>query len=113
MTSDGSGLTQGWLARAFVDECVSLAGGLALWDWLGLTRGGWRDKSLPIIEGKHGAEPNLAVSPRRRAPHRAGHACRGIILAIVAFVHLAFAGPNTVTRSRLDCFFARTVAPRP
>jgi len=67
---------------------------------------------LLIIEGKHGAEPNLAVSPRRRAPHRAGHACRGIILAIVAFVHLAFAGLNTVTRRRLDCFFARIVAPK-
>ena len=100
------------MRELFVDECVPLAGGLALWVWLGLTRGGWRDKSLLVIEGKHDAEPNLAVSPRRRAPHRAGHACRGIILAIVTFVHLAFAGPNTVTRRRLDCFFARIVAPR-
>ena len=105
-------MTQGGLRELFVDECVPLAGGVALWSWLGLTRGGWRDKSLLVIEGKHGAEPNLAVSPRRRAPHRAGHACGGIILAIVAFVHLAFAGPNTVTRRRLDCFFVRIVAPK-
>jgi hypothetical protein len=28
----------------------------------------------------------------------------------VAFVHLVFAGLNTVTRRRLDCFFARIVA---
>jgi hypothetical protein len=100
------------LRELFVDECAPLADDLALWGWLGLTRGRWRDKSLLVIEGKHGAEPNLAVSPRRRAPHRAGHACRVIILAIVAFVHLTFAGPNIVTRRRLDCFFARIVAPR-
>jgi len=68
---------------------------------------------LLVIEGKHGAEPNLAVSPRRRAPHRAGHVCRVIILAIVAFVHLVFAGPSIVTHRRLDYFFVRIVAPKP
>ena len=33
--------------------------------------------SLLLSRGKHGANLNLAVPHRRRAPHRAGHACRG------------------------------------
>jgi hypothetical protein len=42
------------------------------------------------IKGQHGAEVNLAVLPRRRAPHRAGqHACRTSILPRAAFVYAA------------------------
>jgi hypothetical protein len=69
---------------------------------------------LHVIEGKHGAELNLAVSPRRRAPHRAGHACGGNYPGNrgVRPLHLAFAGPNIVTGRRLDRFFARIVAPK-
>jgi len=78
---------------------------------LGLTGRAGR-VSVLAIEGKHGAEPNVAVSPRRRALHGAGHACRDIILAIVAFVYMAIVGANIVTRRRRGCFFARTVAPR-
>ena len=68
--------------------------------------------SVGALEGKHGAEPNVAVSPRRRAPHGAGHACEDIILAIAAFVYMAIADANIVTRRRRDCFFARAVAPK-
>jgi ABC-type anion transport system duplicated permease subunit len=47
-------------------------------------------------------------------PHTVlGHVCRVIILAIVAFVHLVFAGPSIVTHRRLDYLFVRIVAPKP
>ena len=36
---------------------------------------------------KHGAARNLQVLHRRRAPHRAGHACRTSILPTMGFVH--------------------------
>src|ERR1700690_4625682 len=34
-------------------------------------------KNLPDWRGRPGADPNGQVSDRRRAPHRAEHACRG------------------------------------
>jgi len=45
---------------------------------LGLARG----KNLPDWRGRHGADLNGQVSDRRRAPHRAEHACRGSIPVI-------------------------------
>ena len=47
---------------------------------LGLTRRRLAGKELS--RGKHGADPDLAVQRRRRAPHRAGHVCRANIPAI-------------------------------
>ena len=67
---------------------------------------------MPLSKGKHGAELNLAVPHRRRAPHRAGHACRVSILGIVAFVHVASADPNMATLCQLGCFCVPIVAPR-
>jgi hypothetical protein len=46
----------------------------------------WRTPAR--IKGQHGAELNLAVLPRRRAPHRSGqHACRTSILPRAGFVY--------------------------
>src|SRR5208282_4300718 len=56
-TSDGSGLTQGWLARALCRCVRTLAGGLALWGWLGLTRGGWRDKACSFSRASTAPSP--------------------------------------------------------
>ena len=39
------------------------------------------------LGGKHGAAHNQQVLLRRRAPHRAGHECRAIILPMRTFVH--------------------------
>ena len=48
----------------------------------------WRTAAR--LEGQHGAELNLAVLSRRRAPHRAGqHACRASILPKAGFVYAA------------------------
>ena len=49
----------------------------------------------------------MAVTPRRRAPHRAGHACRVSIPAIVAFVHMASADSNKAKRHQRGCFCVR------
>ena len=43
--------------------------------------------------GRHGADLNRQVPNRRRAPHRAEHACRGIIPSIAIVVH-AWASPR-------------------
>jgi len=46
------------------------------------------------LAGKHGADLNLEVLYRRRAPHRAGHECRTSILPMRAFVYAAAAMPG-------------------
>jgi hypothetical protein len=57
--------------------------------------GSWRTPAR--LEGQHGAEQDLAVLFRRRAPHRAGqHACRTSILPRAAFV---YAGSAMIGRS--------------
>ena len=105
-------MTEGGLDEVrFDDDGLSAPQVGALKLWLGLTRR-VRRVSVGAIEGRHGAEPNLAVSPRRRAAHGAGHACRDIILAIVAFVYRTIADANIVTRRRRGCFFARIAALR-
>jgi hypothetical protein len=45
----------------------------------------WRDDNLPI--GRHGADLNCQARVRRRAPHGAEHACRGIIPPVADDVH--------------------------
>ena len=47
----------------------------------------WRDDNLPI--GRHGADLNCQARVRRRAPHGAEHACRGIIPPVADGVHAA------------------------
>jgi hypothetical protein len=65
------------------------------------------------IDGQHGAERDLAVLSRRRAPHRAGqHACRASILRRMAFV---YAVPAMTGRPRWGlavCSCARGAAAR-
>jgi hypothetical protein len=56
------------------------------------------------IEGKHGAELNVAVLHRRRAPHRAGHECRTTILPMVAFVYAAVATTGRASRGLAASF---------
>ena len=68
--------------------------------------------SVRRLRGKHGADLNLAVLHRRRAPHRAGHACRDTIPAITAVVHVATAVSIMPRRHRRDCFCAPDVAVR-
>ena len=53
----------------------------------------------------HGAARNLQVLHRRRAPHRAGHACRATILPTMAFVHAVSAtqGGPTGYRAVFSC----------
>ena len=47
-----------------------------------------RGKNLADWRGRHGADLNGQVSDRRRAPHRAEHACRGSIPIIADRVHV-------------------------
>ena len=47
-----------------------------------------RGKNLLDWRGRHGADLNGQVSDRRRAPHRAEHACRGSIPIIADHVHV-------------------------
>src|SRR4051794_17194958 len=47
-----------------------------------------RGKTPPDWRGRHGADLNGQVSDRRRAPHRAEHACRGSIPIIADRVHV-------------------------
>ena len=62
-----------------------------------------RGKNLPDWRGRHGADLNGQVSNRRRAPHRAEHACRGSIPVIADRVHV-----RCCRRRRLaGCFCAR------
>ena len=62
-----------------------------------------RGKNLSDWRGRHGADLNGQVSDRRRAPHRAEHACRGSIPVIAERVHVRCC-PR---RRRLpDCFCA-------
>ena len=51
-----------------------------------------------MFGGKHGAALNLQVLQRRRAPHRAGHACRTSILPTMALVHAVPATQRTPSR---------------
>jgi hypothetical protein len=53
----------------------------------GVSRAQWRDDNLPI--GRHGADLNCQARVRRRAPHGAEHACRGIIPPVADGVHAA------------------------
>jgi hypothetical protein len=46
----------------------------------------WRGDKPAI--GRHGADLNRQVPDRRRAPHRAEHACRGIIPSITDAIHV-------------------------
>ena len=62
-----------------------------------------RGKNLPDWRGRHGADLNRQVSDRRRAPHRAKHACRGSIPVIADRVHVRRCRRR---RPRLGCFCA-------
>jgi hypothetical protein len=61
---------------------------------------------------KHGAARNLQVLHRRRAPHRAGHACRTTILPTMAFVHAVSATQGCPTRYQAICSCAPVAATR-
>ncbi len=71
----------------------------------------WR---APVrIEGQHGAELNLAVLSRRRAPHRARqHACRASILPRAGFVYAAPAMTGRSPRGLAACSCACGAAAR-
>jgi hypothetical protein len=68
---------------------------------------GWR--------GRHGADLNGQVSDRRRAPHRAEHACRGSIPVIADRVHVRcrrrrrLAGCSCARAAKLRFLSAATV----
>ena len=63
-----------------------------------------RGKNVADWRGRHGADLNGQVSDRRRAPHRAEHACRGSIPVIADRVHVR----PCPRRPRLaGCFCAR------
>ncbi len=64
------------------------------------------------IEGKHGAELNLAVQSRRRAAHRAGHECRTRILPMMAFVHASSATQRRPSRYQAVSIYAPDAATR-
>jgi len=64
------------------------------------------------LRGKHGADLNLAVPHRRRAPHRAGHECRISIPPNAAFVYDASALLDSQNPSRAGCFCAWAAAVR-
>jgi hypothetical protein len=57
------------------------------------------------IAGKHGADHNLPVLSRRRAPHRAGHECRASILPNMAFVHISSATRYRPSRYQAACSY--------
>ena len=65
-----------------------------------------------MFGGKHGAARNLQVLHRRRAPHRAGHACRTTILLTMAFVHAVSATQGGRIRYRAVCSCAPVAASR-
>ena len=69
-------------------------------------------ESLPDLGGKHGAAHNGQVLHRRRAPHRAGHECRTIILPTEAFVHALSATAGGPSRDRAVFFCAPAAALR-
>ena len=71
---------------------MTLVGMLAREEGSGSGRTSWRAPAR--LAGKHGAERNLQVLYRRRAPHRAGHECRTSILPMRAFVYAAAAMPG-------------------
>lgn len=71
-----------------------------------------RRREAARLRGKHGATRNCQVLSRRRAPHRAGHACRVIILPTRAFVHVGPALTSEANDVRGVCFFAPAAAPR-
>ena len=62
--------------------------------------------------GKHGADLNLEVLYRRRAPHRAGHECRTSILPMRAFVYAAAAMPGRPRVFLAVCSYAAVAAAR-
>jgi hypothetical protein len=66
-----------------------------------------RGKNLPDWRGRHGADLNGQVSDRRRAPHRAEHACRGSIPVIADRVHVRCCRQR---RRLAGCFCARDCA---
>ena len=94
---------------------LDCGGGSSRWCLSGRRRrpaGGRRGKSLPKFGGKHGAARNLQVLHRRRAPHRAGHACRPTILPTMAFVHAVPARQARLIRSQAVCSCAPGAATR-
>ena len=64
------------------------------------------------IAGKHGADRNLAVLHRHRAPHRAGHECRISIPPMATLVYVVSVGQSRLTQYQPGCFCARVAAPR-
>ena len=68
-----------------------------------------RGKNLPVWRGRHGADLNGQVSDRRRAPHRAEHACRGIIPVIAERVHVPPAAGDVEEPEEADLFGQRRV----
>lgn len=60
------------------------------------------------MQGRRGADLNGQVSNRRRAPHRAGHECRGSISLAAEFVYIPLP-VNGLTLRLLGSFCARAV----
>jgi hypothetical protein len=61
------------------------------------------DESRADLQSRHGADRYWQVSYQRRAPHRAGHECRGIISLVAEFVH-TLPAVNGLTRRLLGSF---------
>ena len=69
-----------------------------------------RRKNLSDWEDRHGADLNGQVPDRRHAPHRAEHACRGIIPSVAVVVHVR--SPKGRRQARPDCSCVSVVGRR-